>query len=390
MNIHEYQAKELLRRYGVPVPEGRVAATVAEAVAASNQLPGPVRVVKAQIHAGGRGKAGGVRLCRDVTEVEAAAAAVLGSRLVTHQNGPDGTVVRKLWIEQGTEIADELYLAVVLDPARESLCVVASPSGGMDIEAVAAETPERIHVAFPDAAGKLWPHQAREILFACGLNARQVAAGTDIILKLYLLCLDTDATLAEINPLAVDAEGRLLALDAKMNFDDSALGRHPDIAELADPGEADAWELRSAELGISYVRLGGSIGTLVNGAGLAMATMDAIAQAGGEAANFLDAGGGADASRISAGFALMLSDPNVRGILVNIFGGILRCDIVAEGVVQAARELDLQLPLVVRMEGTNVDQARAILAESGLAIHTAVTMTEAAAMVVELTKEGMQ
>lgn len=386
MNIHEYQAKGLLAAYGAPVPEGGVAATVEEAVAVAKQLPGPVFVVKAQIHAGGRGKGGGVAVCANLQEVEEAASRILGMRLVTHQTGPEGRLVKKVWVEQGTDIARELYLAVVLDRTAERLTVIASPDGGMDIEEVAEKTPERIFTASLDGAHQIWPFQARRLLFGCGLTPQQVGQGVALISHLVRLCVEKDAVLAEINPLAVDGDGNLKALDAKMNFDESALKRHKDIAVLDDPDESDPLERRAAQFGVNYVRLNGYVGTMVNGAGLAMATMDAVKQAGAEPANFLDAGGGADVEMVSKGFEIMLSDANVRGILVNIFGGILRCDIVAEGVVRAARRLRLSLPLVVRMEGTNVEAGRKILAESGLNITSASSMLEAARLIAEQTR----
>ena len=387
MNIHEYQAKELLAAYGVPVPEGGVADSVEGALAVAGTLPGPIWVVKAQIHAGGRGKGGGVKVCKSMDEVKAAAEAILGMQLVTHQTGPEGQKVKKVWVEQGTAIARELYLAVVLDRGSECLTVMASPDGGMDIEEVAEKHPERIFTTRLDGSSHIWPFQARQLMFGCGLDAKQVGQGVQFITNLVRLCLEKDATQAEINPLAVDGEGRILALDAKMNFDESALKRHPEIAALEDPDEADPLERKAAQLGVNYVKLNGYVGTMVNGAGLAMATMDAIKQAGAEPANFLDAGGGANVEMVKKGFEVMLSDPNVRGILINIFGGILRCDIVAEGVVQAAKEMNLKLPIVVRMEGTNVDAGRRILDESGINITSAKTMIEAARTIAELTRD---
>ena len=388
MNIHEYQAKQLLAAYGVPVPQGGVANTVEEAMAVAKTLPGPIRVVKAQIHAGGRGKGGGVKVCKSMDEVEAAAKAILGMQLVTHQTGPKGQKVKKIWVEQGTAIDRELYLAVVLDRGAECLTIMASPDGGMDIEEVAEKHPERIFVTRLDGTHQVWAFQARQLLFGCGLNPQQVGKGIALITGLVKLCVEKDATQVEINPLAVDKEGNILALDAKMNFDESALKRHPEVAALEDPDEADPLELKASQLGVNYVRLNGYVGTMVNGAGLAMATMDAIKQAGAEPANFLDAGGGANVEMVSRGFEIMLSDSNVRGILINIFGGILRCDIVAEGVVQAAKNLNLTLPVVVRMEGTNVDAARKILSESGLNLTPASSMAEAARMIADMTKEA--
>ena len=387
MHIHEYQAKELLKAYGIPVPAGGRAATVEEAAHVANTLPGPLWVVKAQIHAGGRGKGGGVKVCKTLAEVEAAAGAMLGMRLVTSQTGPEGKKAHSVWVEQGIAIARELYLAVVLDCGAECLTVMASPAGGMDIEEVAEKSPERIFRVLLDGTHHIWPFQARRLLFACGLEARQITRGVGVIADLIRMCVEKDAVQAEINPLAVTEESHLVALDAKINFDESALKRHPDIAALADPAEEDPLERRAAALGVSYVRLGGYVGTMVNGAGLAMATMDAIKQAGAEPANFLDAGGGADVEMVAKGLEIMLSDPLVRGILINIFGGILRCDIVAEGIVQAARELDLKLPVVIRMEGTNVEAARRILDACGLNFTFAGSMLEAARLITEQTKE---
>lgn len=386
MNIHEYQAKELLAAYGVPVPKGAVANTVAEASKAAGTLPGPVWVVKAQIHAGGRGKGGGVKVCKSLAEVEAAAKAILGMQLVTHQTGPEGKKVHKVWVEDGTKIARELYLAVVLDRGAECLTIMASPDGGMDIEEVAEKHPERIFTTRLDGAHQIWAYQARKLLFGCGLTPQQVGQGVALVTNLVRMCVEKDAVQLEINPLAVTEEGNLVALDAKLNFDESALKRHPDIAALEDPEEADPLERKAAALGVNYVRLNGYVGTMVNGAGLAMATMDAIKQAGAEPANFLDAGGGASVEMVSKGFEVMLSDPNVRGVLINIFGGILRCDIVAEGVVQAAKNLNMTLPVVIRMEGTNVEEGRRILNECGLNFTSASSMSEAARLITEKTK----
>jgi len=388
MNIHEYQAKQLLKAYGIPVPEGGHAVTVEEALRVAQTLPGPIRVVKAQIHAGGRGKGGGVKVCKTLAEVETAAGAILGMQLVTHQTGPEGKKVHSVWVEQGTAVARELYLAVVLDRGAECLTVMASPDGGMDIEEVAEKHPERICRVLLDGSHHIWPFQARRLLFGCGLLPQHIPQGVAFVTNILRLCVEKDAIQAEINPLAVTEEGMLVALDAKINFDESALKRHPDIAALADPEEEDPLERQAAALGVNYVRLNGYVGTMVNGAGLAMATMDAIKQAGAEPANFLDAGGGANVEMVTKGFEIMLSDPKVRGILINIFGGILRCDIVAEGLVQAARHLDLKLPVVIRMEGTNVDAARRILDACGLNFTTAGSMLEAARLIAEQTKEA--
>lgn len=387
MNIHEYQAKGLLKEFGVPVPQGGLAVTPQEARAVAESLPGPVWVVKAQIHAGGRGKGGGVKVCKSPDAVEEAARAILGMQLVTHQTGPEGKKVHKVWVEQGTDIARELYLSVVLDRAAACLTVMASPDGGMDIEAVAEKTPERIFTTRLDGCLRVWPYQAQSLFFGCGLTQAQVGEGVKLLQGLVELAAAKDATLVEINPLAVTGDGHLVALDAKMNFDESGLKRNPDIASLEDPEEGDPLERKGQEMGVNYVRLDGYVGTMVNGAGLAMATMDAIKQAGALPANFLDAGGGASEETVAAGFSIMLSDPRVRGILINIFGGILRCDIVAQGVVNAARKVNLQLPLVVRLEGTNVEEGRRILRESGLKFETAASMAEAAQRIAGLTKE---
>lgn len=387
MNIHEYQAKGLLKEFGVPVPQGGLAVTPQEARAVAESLPGPVWVVKAQIHAGGRGKGGGVKVCKSPDAVEEAARAILGMQLVTHQTGPEGKKVHKVWVEQGTDIARELYLSVVLDRAAACLTVMASPDGGMDIEAVAEKTPERIFTTRLDGCLRVWPYQAQSLFFGCGLTQAQVGEGVKLLQGLVELAAAKDATLVEINPLAVTGDEHLVALDAKMNFDESGLKRNPDIAALEDPEEGDPLERKGQEMGVNYVRLDGYVGTMVNGAGLAMATMDAIKQAGALPANFLDAGGGASEETVAAGFSIMLSDPRVRGILINIFGGILRCDIVAQGVVNAARKVNLQLPLVVRLEGTNVEEGRRILRESGLKFETAASMAEAAQRIAGLTKE---
>ena len=359
MHIHEYQAKRLLSAYGVPTPEGRLAATPGEAEQAARDLPGPVWVVKAQIHAGGRGKAGGVKVCRSPEEAREAAASLLGARLVTPQTGPDGERVNAVWIERGTASARECYLAVALDRASQCLTVMASPGGGMDIEAVAASSPERVFTARLDGGHYLWPFQARNLLEGWGLESGPARELASLVRRLAALAAEKDMT-------------------------------QLDIAALRDTEEGDPLERAAAEKGLTYVRLGGSIGTLVNGAGLAMATMDAIKQAGAEPANFLDAGGGASEETVAAGFSIMLSDPHVRGILINIFGGILRCDIVAHGIVNAARKLDIAVPLVVRLEGTNVAEGRRILRESGLRFHTASSMSEAARLIVGLAAESPQ
>ncbi|MCB2225480.1 MAG: ADP-forming succinate--CoA ligase subunit beta [Desulfarculaceae bacterium] len=381
MNVHEYQAKQLMASFGVPVPKGGLAVTPDEAVEIAKQLGSDVCVVKAQIHAGGRGKGGGVKVCKSLDEVKAAAEAILGMHLVTHQTGPEGKLVHKVWIEEGTDIARELYAAVVLDRGAERLAVMASPSGGMDIEKVAEETPELIFSTRMDPGQPLWDFQCRQLLFGCGLDAAQVRQGTAMLQALVKMAMAKDATLVEINPLAVTGEGKLIALDGKINFDDSALRRNPDIAELKDPTETDELELTATSLGLNYIRLDGNVGTMVNGAGLAMATMDVVNQAGAKPANFLDVGGGANEEMITKGFEIILDDPNVEAILINIFGGILRCDVLAAGVVGAAQKIDLKVPLVVRLEGTNVEEGKRILGESSIKFEVAGSMSEAAAKV---------
>ena len=381
MNVHEYQAKELMASFGVPVPKGGLAETPDQAVEAARGLGGEVYVVKAQIHAGGRGKGGGVKVCKSLDEVKAAAEAILGMHLVTHQTGPEGKLVRKVWVEQGTDIASELYLAVVLDRGAERLAVMASPSGGMDIEQVAEETPELIFSTRLEPGQPIWDFQCRQLLFGCGLDAAQVRQGTAMIQALVKMAMEKDATLVEINPLAITGEGQLIALDGKINFDDSALRRNPDIAALKDPTETDELELMATGLGLNYIRLDGNVGTMVNGAGLAMATMDVVNQAGAKPANFLDVGGGASEEMITKGFEIILDDPNVEAILINIFGGILRCDVLAAGVVGAAQKVDLKVPLVVRLEGTNVAEGKRILGESSINFEVAGSMSEAAAKV---------
>ena len=377
MNIHEHQGKELLRRYGVAVPDGQACFTVDEAVAAASRLGFPC-VVKAQIHAGGRGKAGGVKLVRSVTEVRAAAEALLGKTLVTVQTGPEGRVVRRLLVEQGCAIARELYLGMVVDRASGRVTVMASTEGGVEIEEVAAHAPEKILRETIDPAIGLAPYQARRLAFGLGLAKEQVGKAVGFMAALARCFVETDCSLAEINPLVVLASGDVLALDAKIGFDDNGLFRHPDLRELRDATEEDPRETEAAKHDLSYIALDGNIGCMVNGAGLAMATMDIVKGAGGLPANFLDVGGGASTERVRAAFRILLSDANVRAIFINIFGGILRCDVLAEGVVQAARDEALRVPLVVRMEGTNVDQGKKILADSGLDIITASDMLDGA------------
>ncbi len=388
MNIHEHQAKEVLARYGVAVPRGQAAFSVAEARQAAEALGGSVWVVKAQIHAGGRGKAGGVKVAKSLDEVDALAAEILGKVLVTHQTGPAGREVKRLYIEEGCDIARELYLGAVVDRGSGRVALMASTEGGVEIEKVAAETPEKIVTVAIDPAIGLQPFYARELAFGLGLEAGQVASAVGFITALYDTMLGTDASMVEINPLVVTGAGELIALDAKMNFDDNGLYRHPEIAALRDPDEEDAAELEAAEADLNYIKLDGNIGCMVNGAGLAMATMDIIKLSGGEPANFLDVGGDADKERVTKAFKIILADLNVKGILINIFGGIMRCDVIAEGVVAAAREVDLTVPLVVRLEGTNVDIGKKILAESGLAILAADDLGDAATKVVAAVGEA--
>ncbi len=388
MNIHEYQAKQVLAQYGVAVPKGHVAFTPEEAVKAAEELGGPVWVVKAQIHAGGRGKAGGVKVVKSTDEVREAASGMLGMTLVTHQTGPEGKEVQRLYVEDGCDIARELYLSLLVDRATSRITVMASTEGGMDIEEVAAETPEKILSVAIDPITGMKPHHARSIAFSLGLEGKQIGSAVKFLLGIYKCFVDKDASQIEINPLVVTGGGEVIALDAKMNFDDNALFRHKDIEELRDETEEDPAELEAGKYELNYVKLDGSIGCMVNGAGLAMATMDIIKVVGGEPANFLDVGGGATKERVTAAFKIILSDANVEGILVNIFGGIMRCDIIAEGVVAAAREVSLHVPLVVRLEGTNVEQGKQILAESGLPILSADNLQDAAEKVVKAVKEA--
>ncbi len=385
MKIHEYQAKTILARYGVPVPRGEVAFTPAEAGAVARRLGGRV-VVKAQIHAGGRGKGGGVKLARDAEEAERAAAQMIGRRLVTPQTGPDGRVVSRVLVEEGLEIARELYLGLVIDRAAERPVLMASPAGGVEIETVAAETPELIFKERLHPALGLAAFQARRLAFALGLKGEAVARAVSLMQAIERAFVATDASLVEINPLVVTAAGALLALDAKMNFDDNALYRHPEIRELRDLAEEEPLEIEASKFSLNYIKLDGTIGCMVNGAGLAMATMDIIKLAGGEPANFLDVGGGANAEQIRHAFRILTSDRHVRAVLINIFGGILRCDVLAEGLVAAVRDLQVSVPIVIRMEGTNVERGKAMLRESGLNFTTADTMSEAAEKVVALAR----
>ena len=388
MNIHEHQAKEVLARFGVPVPKGEVAFSVDEAVAGAGKLPGPVWVVKAQIHAGGRGKAGGVKLAKSMDEVKAHAADILGKTLVTHQTGPAGKEVQRLYIEDGCDIARELYVSALVDRVNGRVAIMASTEGGMDIEEVAAKTPEKIVTVHVDPAAGYQPHLGRQLGFALGLKDKQIGQAVTFFGAIYRAMQETDASLLEINPLVVTGAGDLLALDAKMNFDDNALFRHKDIAGLRDLTEEDPSEAEASEHELNYIKLDGSIGCMVNGAGLAMATMDIIKLHGGEPANFLDVGGGATKERVTTAFKIILADENVQGILVNIFGGIMRCDVIAEGVVAAAKEVSLDKPLVVRLEGTNVELGKKIMADSGLAIVSADDLGDAAAKIVKAVKEA--
>jgi succinyl-CoA synthetase beta subunit len=386
MNIHEYQAKQVLKGFGVAVPRGIVATTPEEAEAASNELGTPVTVVKAQIHAGGRGKGGGVKVVKSPAEAKEAAAGMLGKQLVTHQTGPEGKEVLKVYVEEGCDIDRELYLGMVIDRASGFVTIMASTEGGMEIEEVAAKTPEKILKASIDPAAGLMPYHLRNLAFGLGLTGDTMKSAMKFMSGLYKAFLATDASLAEINPLMVTKAGEVVALDAKMNFDNNALYRHKDLLELRDTTEEDPRELAASQFDLNYISLDGTIGCMVNGAGLAMATMDIIKLHGAEPANFLDVGGGANAEQVTNAFRLILSDPKVEAVLVNIFGGIMRCDTIAEGVIAAARAVDIHVPLVVRLQGTNVDLGRKMLAESGLPIITAETMTEAAERVVAAAK----
>src|SRR4029450_5003337 len=398
MNIHEYQAKELLAKFGVPVPAGHAAMSVEEAVAAARQLPGPLWVVKAQIHAGGRGKGkfkelgpdakGGVRLARSIDEVRANAEEMLGKTLVTIQTGPQGKQVQRLYIPDGVDIAKEFSLALLVDRESGRIAVVASTEGGMDIEAVAHDTPEKIETFTIDPATGLMPHHGRAGATARATKGALAKQATKVLAKLYEAFLGTDASQIEINPLAVTDKGELLVLDAKVGFDNNAEFRHPDLEQLRDLTEEEPMEIEASKYDLAYIKLDGNIGCRVNGAGLGMATMDIIKLNGAEPANFLDVGGGASKEKVTAAFKIILSDPAVKGILVNIFGGIMRCDIIAEGIVEAAREVDLKVPLVVRLEGTNVAEGKAILADSGLAIVAANDLGDAARKIVAEVKNA--
>ena len=386
MKIHEYQAKELLRKYGVVTPRGFHCISVDAAVKAAEELGGKVWVVKAQIHAGGRGKGGGVKLARSLDEVRANAEQILGMQLVTHQTGPEGQKVRNLLIEEGADIKKEYYVAVLTDRATQKIAVMASSEGGMDIEEVAHSTPEKILKEFVDPLVGLTDAQAETLARGIGVPEASVAMAVDTLKKLYTTYMETDASLAEINPLILEGNGNIKALDAKFNFDSNALYRHPEIVEMRDLDEEDADEIEASKFDLAYISLDGNIGCLVNGAGLAMATMDTIKLFGAEPANFLDVGGGATTEKVTEAFKIMLKNPKVKGILVNIFGGIMRCDTIATGVVTAAREVHLSVPLVVRMKGTNEEIGKQILRDSGLPIIAADTMAEAAQKIVDAVK----
>ncbi|HKV97324.1 MAG TPA: ADP-forming succinate--CoA ligase subunit beta [Gammaproteobacteria bacterium] len=383
MNLHEYQAKRLFAAYDIPVPNGRPATTPDAAAAAARDLGGSLWVVKAQVHAGGRGKAGGVKLCRSHDEVRAAAAAMLGQRLTTHQTGPAGLPINTVLVESGSDIERELYLSVLVDRAREQVVFMASAAGGMEIEEVAARTPEKIFRVWVHPAAGVQPHQVRDLAFGLGLGQKeQLAAFGKIVNGLYRLFMEKDASLVEVNPLIVTTAGRVLALDAKVNLDDNALYRQPELAAMRDVSQEDARESEARQHELNYVSLDGNIACMVNGAGLAMATMDIIKLHGGRPANFLDVGGGATTERVTVAFKLILSNRSVKAILVNIFGGIVRCDLIAEGIIAAVKDVGVRVPVVVRLEGTNVEQGKALLAKSGLAITPANDLTDAARKVV--------
>tara|TARA_B100000530_G_scaffold94828_1_gene58448 strand:- start:599 stop:1795 length:1197 start_codon:yes stop_codon:yes gene_type:complete len=396
MNIHEYQAKGLLKRFGVNIPNGGVAYTSDEAIKVAEELSGPIWVVKSQIHAGGRGAGrfkngnpdkGGIRLCKSVQEVSQHAAAMLGQTLVTRQTGEKGKEVKRVYIEDGCDIARELYLSILLDRVTSRITVFSSTEGGVDIEKVAKKSPEKIFKIAIDPIFGMEGFYARQIAFGLGLEGRQISSAVKLLTAMYKAFTELDASLVEVNPLVVTGSGDVIALDAKMNFDDNALYRHPEIAEMRDEDEEDPTELEASKHELNYIKLDGSIGCMVNGAGLAMATMDIIKLYGAEPANFLDVGGGATKDKVTIAFKIILSDPNVEGILVNIFGGIMRCDVIAEGIVAAAREVSLQVPLVVRLEGTNVDLGKKIIKESGLAIIAAENLASAAEKIVLAVEE---
>ena len=386
MNIHEYQAKALIGKYGVATPPGHVAYTPEEAVQAAEKLGGQVWVVKAQIHAGGRGKAGGVKVVKSLDDVKATAQKMLGMTLVTHQTGPSGKVVKRIYVEGGCDIKRELYLGMLVDRATSRITIMASAEGGVEIEEVAAKSPEKILKVAIDPATGIQPYHTRKIAFFLGLEGNQIASASKFIMALYGAFNALDCSIVEINPLVVTGAGDVLALDAKVNFDDNALFRHKDVEELRDPDEEDPAELEAAKHSLNYIKLDGSIGCMVNGAGLAMATMDIIKLYGMAPANFLDVGGSATKEKVTAAFKIITADPNVKGILINIFGGIMRCDVIAEGVVAAVNEVGLKIPLVVRLEGTNVELGKKILKESGLNVLPADNLDDAAQKIVGAVK----
>jgi succinyl-CoA synthetase beta subunit len=388
MNIHEYQAKQVLRSFGAPVPLGKAAFGVEEAVEAAKSLPGPVWVVKAQIHAGGRGKGGGVKVVKSIADVEKEARRMLGMTLVTHQTGPHGRLVKRLYIEDGSAIARELYLSALVDRATSRIAFIVSTEGGMDIEEVAHNTPDKIKTFQIEPVAGYSPYIGNEIAAALGLKDEPAKQMGQVVKSLYDAFIAKDMSLLEINPLVVTKDGKIVCLDAKINFDDNSLYRHKDIQELRDLDEEDPAEVEAGKYDLSYIKLDGEIGCMVNGAGLAMATMDIIKLYGAEPANFLDVGGGASREKVTAAFKIIVKDPHVKGILVNIFGGIMKCDIIAEGIIAAAKEISLQVPLVVRLEGTNVELGKKILAESGLAISSADNLADAAAKVVKAVRSA--
>lgn len=388
MNIHEYQGKEIFRSMGVAVPEGRVAFSAKEAVEKAKELNSDVYVVKAQIHAGGRGKAGGVKIAKSLSEVETYANELLGKVLVTHQTGPEGKEVKRLYIEEGADIQKEYYVGFVIDRATDRVTLMASEEGGTEIEEVAATNPEKIFKETIDPVVGLAPYQARRIAFNINIPKESINKAVKFLISLYNVFIEKDCSIVEINPLVLTGEGDVLALDSKINFDDNALFRHKDILELRDLDEEDPKEIEASKYDLSYIALDGNIGCMVNGAGLAMATMDTINHFNGNPANFLDVGGGATKEKVTEAFKIILGDSNVKGIFVNIFGGIMRCDVIAEGIVAAVKEVDLTLPLVVRLEGTNVEIGKKILKDSGLAIEPATTMAEGAQKIVKLVNEA--
>lgn len=387
MKIHEYQAKKIFGRYGIPTPKGNVAFSVEDAAQVSREVGPPPYIIKAQIHAGGRGKGGGVKKAQGINEVERVAEEILGMTLITHQTGPEGRKVRKVLVEEGLEIEKEFYVGIVIDRARACPAIMVSPAGGMDIEEVAEKTPHLIKREWIDQTIGFQPFQARNLIYSLPLSPVSIKAGLAVLNQLYKLFESYDCSLLEINPLVATRDGRLIALDAKMTFDDNAVFRHKELLDLLDPDEQDPLELEANRNNLNYIRLNGNIGVMVNGAGLAMATMDIIKLYGGEPANFLDVGGGANAEMIAKGLQIILSDERVQAILVNIFGGILRCDVLAEGLIEAARKVNIKVPLIIRLEGTNVDRGREMLDQSGLDFWVAQTMSEAAQKISQLVKK---